>query len=83
MLYGYTKTTWVVAALMAVITSQSISSTAVANVLANPGFESPNASGGDVYGSTSWNAFNDAYTTTHVTPNSGTQALKVSGMPST
>jgi hypothetical protein len=57
----------------------TISSVASANVLLNPGFESPNASGGDVYGSTNWGAFNDAWTTANVTPHSGSQALKVFG----
>jgi hypothetical protein len=47
--------------------------------LLNPGFESPNATGGDQYGSTNWGAFNDAYTTANVTPHTGTQALKIFG----
>jgi hypothetical protein len=47
--------------------------------LINPGFELPNASGGDVYASANWSAFNDAYTTANVSPNSGTQALKIFG----
>jgi hypothetical protein len=54
-----------------------VSSTRAA--LLNPSFESPNASSGDQYGSTNWGAFNDAYTTANVTPNSGLQALKVFG----
>ena len=47
--------------------------------LINPGFESPNASSGDQYGSANWGAFNDAYTTANVTPHSGLQALKIFG----
>lgn len=47
--------------------------------LLNPGFESPDASGGDQYASTNWFGFNDAYTTVNVTPNSGLQALKIFG----
>jgi len=75
-----TKATWVTAALMAVGIVQFGSSRAtVANVLLNPGFESPDASGGDVAGSTSWNAFNAAFTTISVPPHSGTQTLKVFG----
>jgi len=55
-----------------------ISSTRAATLL-NPGFESPNASGGDQYGSANWSAFNDAYTTITIPPHGGTQALKVFG----
>jgi hypothetical protein len=54
-------------------------STKAPAALVNPGFELPNASGGDQYGSANWGAFNDAYTTAAVTPHSGTQALKVFG----
>jgi hypothetical protein len=54
-----------------------VSSTRAA--LLNPSFESPDASGGDQYGSANWGAFNDAYTTANITPNSGLQALKIFG----
>jgi PEP-CTERM motif len=53
--------------------------TAHAVILANPGFEADDASGGDVYGALGWGAFNTPYTTTTVTPHSGTQCLKIFG----
>jgi hypothetical protein len=56
-----------------------VSAAKAQNVLANPGFESPDASAGDQPGSTSWNAFNSAFTTRSVTPHSGLQTLKVFG----
>jgi len=46
--------------------------------LLNPGFESPNASGGDVYGSANWNVFNQAFTTAAFA-HSGSQCLKTYG----
>jgi hypothetical protein len=47
--------------------------------LTNPGFDLQNASGGDIYGSTGWGAFNDAYT--HASPNalSAPNDLKIFG----
>lgn len=48
--------------------------------LANPGFESPDASGGDVYCTAGWSCFNDVYTTAGSAPaRTGTQVLKVFG----
>jgi len=46
--------------------------------LLNPGFESPDASGGDVPGTANWNSFNNVFTTA-ATFRSGTQALKTFG----
>ena len=46
--------------------------------LLNPGFESPNAAGGDVYGTDNWNCFNFVYTTAAVA-HSGLQSLKTFG----
>jgi len=69
--------------VVGVLGSLGVASIASANVLTNPGFESPSAAAGDVYASANWNAFNDAYTTKNITPNSGTQALKVFGPFST
>ena len=46
--------------------------------LLNPGFESPDASGGDVPGSDSWNSFNFFFTTAAVA-HSGTQSAKTFG----
>lgn len=48
------------------------------NLLSNPGFEAPDASGGDVYASDSWFGFNDVFTTT-AAANTGSQALKIFG----
>jgi hypothetical protein len=56
-----------------------LGATPVPAALLNAGFESPNASGGDVYGSSNWFAFNDAYTTASVPAHSGTQSLKIFG----
>lgn len=52
---------------------------AAANVLSNPGFESPDASGGDVPGTADWATFNDVFTNATVTPHSGSQVLKAFG----
>jgi len=58
----------------------SVSSTARAqNVLLNPGFESPDASAGDVPGTANWNSFNNTFTTRSVPPHSGLQTLKAFG----
>lgn len=76
---GYRKAVWLGAAAMAVFGVQSLSSRAAANQLTNPGFETDDASAGDVPGATGWNAFNSAYTTRSVTPHSGLQTLKVFG----
>ncbi len=46
--------------------------------LLNPGFESPDASGGDVPGTANWSSFNNVFTTA-ATFRSGTQALKTFG----
>lgn len=46
--------------------------------LLNPGFESPSAAGGDVYGSANWNVFNQAFTTAAFA-RSGSQSLKTYG----
>jgi len=54
-----------------------------ANVLANPGFETPSAAAGDVAitpGATSWNGFGGAFITTS-THNGGAQAGKAFGNP--
>src|SRR5689334_20084852 len=60
---GYTLRTIAAAAVAAVLFYAGNSNAGVAlNVLTNPGFESPNASAGDVYASTGWNGFNDVYT---------------------
>jgi hypothetical protein len=56
-----------------------VSTSARANVLLNPGFESPDASGGDVPGTANWNSFNFTFTTASVPAHSGTQTLKVFG----
>jgi hypothetical protein len=48
------------------------------NALMNPGFESPDASGGDVFGTADWFGFNDHFTTAAVS-RSGSQALKIFG----
>jgi len=58
-------------------------STAAVNVLANPGFEVPDASGGDVFmtaGNSSWNGFNAAFATTG-TKRTGNQSGKTFGAP--
>ena len=47
-------------------------------MLLNPSFESPDASGGDVYCSDSWGCFNDAFTTSAVA-RTGSQAFKTFG----
>jgi hypothetical protein len=52
---------------------------AAINLLTNPGFESPNASSGDVYASTGWNGFNDVYTHASATAHTGSQVLKIFG----
>lgn len=53
---------------------------AQANLLANPSFESPDASGGDVSGPpTGWSGFNFNATTAVVTALDGTQTLKQFG----
>jgi hypothetical protein len=49
------------------------------NVLLNPGFESPDASAGDVAGTANWNSFNFTFTTRSVTPHGGLQTLKAFG----
>ncbi len=49
------------------------------NVLTNPGFEADDASGGDVPGASGWGQFNDAFTSSAFTANSGSQVLKVFG----
>jgi hypothetical protein len=51
---------------------------AQASTLANPGFESPDASGGDVGGTDDWGTFNQVFTTAAVS-RSGSQSLKTFG----
>jgi len=68
---------WLTAAIAAGL--GIMSSTASANQLTNPGFETDNASAGDVAGASGWGQFNFAFTTKSVTPHSGTQELKVFG----
>jgi hypothetical protein len=46
--------------------------------LQNPGFESPDASGGDVPGTDNWNSFNNVFTTAALS-RSGSQSLKTFG----
>ncbi len=46
--------------------------------LLNPGFESPDASGGDVAGTADWNSFNFVFTTAAIS-RSGSQSLKTFG----
>jgi hypothetical protein len=46
--------------------------------LSNPGFETPDASGGDVGGAANWSTFNFVFTTAAVA-HSGTQSLKTYG----
>lgn len=46
--------------------------------LLNPGFESPDASGGDVPGTDNWDVFNNVYTTATMS-RTGTQCLKTFG----
>ena len=46
--------------------------------LLNPGFENPDASGGDVPGTADWDTFNDVFTTAQFA-RSGSQSLKVFG----
>ena len=72
------RISWGLAALATLLLLGSNSRAAV-NLLTNPSFESPNASGGDVPGSTGWGSFNFAFTTTSVTPHSGTQTMKTFG----
>lgn len=53
-----------------------------ANLLANPGFETPDASAGDQVGITGWNEFGEGWTrwvTRGVPANSGLQSLKMFG----
>jgi MYXO-CTERM domain-containing protein len=64
-------------ALLLLLTAGSAK--AAINLLTNPGFESPNASAGDVYASANWNGFNDVYTHAAANAHSGTQDLKVFG----
>jgi hypothetical protein len=51
---------------------------AAANLLSNPGFELPDASMGDVFGSTDWIVFGNGFTTA-TQANSGSQSLKMFG----
>src|SRR3954463_4683676 len=54
-----------------------------ANVLVNPGFETPSAAGGDVFATTAnsgWNGFNAAFITAS-TKRTGLQSLKTFGAP--
>jgi hypothetical protein len=48
------------------------------NLLMNPGFESPDASAGDVFGTADWGGFNDNFTTAAAS-RSGSQSLKIFG----
>jgi hypothetical protein len=68
---------WRPAALALLVTAFLSASSHAA--LLNPGFEAPDASGGDVYGSANWGAFNNAFTTISVPAHSGAQSLKVYG----
>ena len=81
MLRGYLRATCLTAAAIAALGMSALTSAASAqNVLTNPGFETDNASAGDVAGPpTGWNGFNASFTTRSVTPNSGLQDLKVFG----
>src|SRR2546421_4180103 len=68
---------------LAAILLLSSSSWAAINLLANPGFEVPDATAGDVYanpGTTGWNGFNGAFIT-QVTKETGLQSLKAFGNP--
>lgn len=58
-----------------------LGSAAHANVLANPSFELPVLTGGDVPGAVGWTAFNDVFTI-RLAPQDGDQALKLFGTPS-
>jgi hypothetical protein len=78
MLRGYRRPAWLAAA-MALLGVQSLSSTASANLLTNSGFESPDASAGDQTENVNWSPFNAAFATRSVTPHSGSQTLKTFG----
>ncbi|MEZ5065984.1 MAG: hypothetical protein R3B81_14720 [bacterium] len=64
-------------AALAAILSLGTAGSALAQ-LSNGGFESPDASGGDVGGTADWNSFNNVFTTAAVS-HSGTQSLKTFG----
>ena len=63
-------------ALAALLSFGAVSSASAQ--LVNGGFESPDASGGDVAGSDGWNSFNFVFTTAAIA-HSGTQSLKTFG----
>lgn len=63
--------------IVAVAALLFVAGTASAALL-NPGFESPDASGGDQPGTANWDSFNFVFTTAAVS-HSGTQALKTFG----
>jgi hypothetical protein len=72
-----------VVAAMFVGAAGAPSAARAANVLANPGFETPSAAAGDVGiapGSSSWNGFNGAFITA-ATQHTGAQAGKAFGNP--
>ncbi len=73
----YRTSVWVcvVAVLSLLVTGMGEDASAE---LLNPGFESPDASGGDVPGTDNWNTFNDVYTTATFA-HSGSQCLKTFG----
>ncbi|MBP7933719.1 MAG: hypothetical protein KA354_03630 [Phycisphaerae bacterium] len=59
-----------------------VGSAVAANLLANPGFEAPDAAAGDQTGVTGWNEFGEPWTrwvTRGVPANSGLQSLKMFG----
>jgi hypothetical protein len=70
-------------AALAALLVVSSNSWAAINMLANPGFEQPDASAGDQFattGNSGWNGFNAAYITTGV-KETGNQGLKTFGSP--
>jgi hypothetical protein len=70
---------YLAATAMVVLGVHAFNSTVSANVLTNPGFETDDASAGDVAGATGWSGFNSSFTTRSVVPHSGLQDLKVFG----
>lgn len=66
------------AAAAAVLSILGAASAASANLLANPSFEEPVLTGGDVPGAVGWNAFGGVFTI-RVAPQSGDNALKMFG----
>jgi hypothetical protein len=71
-----TALAWAVVALTVLV---STGNNAFAVTLVNPGFDAQDASGGDIFGSTGWGAFNSAFTTQGVPANSAPNSLKIFG----